>query len=229
MKIQSKQLDAGYLLNTLREQGRVSAYPELCHPRRFDNQSSRPYNRPVCERCFQSPFLANCWELAPPAGTISVIMQFPIRVAVDTLPALIVGGVLLCAAAAMALKQWWAFRRLNSNPNVDETAYQHTERQIHSRLSVSGLLFLLGVLIPMGDQLENVFVQRPGLFFAYWIGVLLLVFVMVVMALMDLLSTIAYTKSTRVRLGMERRAIEEDIRRYRASRNHAGGQNPENN
>jgi hypothetical protein len=156
-------------------------------------------------------------------------MQFPVRIAVETLPALIVGSILLCAAAAMALRQWWSFRKLSQDPKADEVAYQHTERQIHRRLAVSGLLFLLGVLIPMGDQAEHIFILWPGLFFTFWVGVLLVVMVMVVIALMDMHSTIAYTKVTRVQLGAERRAIEEEIRRYRASQNRKADENPERN
>ena len=146
-------------------------------------------------------------------------MPLPIRIAADTLPALIVGAVLVCLAVGMALKQWWAHRQLQSNPKVDEAAYTHTERQIRRRLVVSGLLFLLGILIPLGDQLDFFFRQHPGLFFGYWIGVLLIVFMMVLMALGDLLSTLAYTQMTRLRLRLERRSIEDEIRRYRAGQN----------
>ena len=146
-------------------------------------------------------------------------MPLPIRIAADTLPALLVGGLLLCVAVTMGLKQWWAHRQLVLNPKVDEAGYAHTERQIRRRLVVSGLLFLLSVLIPFGDQLDWFFRQRPGLFFGYWVGVLLIVFAMVLMALGDLLSTLAYTQITRVRLRLERRVIEEEIRRYRASQN----------
>jgi hypothetical protein len=149
-------------------------------------------------------------------------MLLPVRIAADTLPALVVGGVLLCVAVAMGLKQWWAHRQLVLNPKIDETGYDHTERQIRRRLVVSGLLFLLGVLIPLGDQLDWFFRARPGLFFGYWIGVLSIVFVMVLMALGDLLSTLAYTQITRVRLRLERRVIEEEIRRYRAGQNGHG-------
>ena len=162
-------------------------------------------------------------------GYDGFIMIFQMQFAADTIPALVMGAVLFCAASAMALKQWWAHRRLVLNPKVDEASYQHTERQIHRRLFISGLMFLLSVLIPMGDQLGVFFLQRAEWFFAFWMGVLLIVFMMVILALVDLLATVAYARLGRAELGMERRAIEEEIRRYRASRNQAASQNPENN
>lgn len=151
-------------------------------------------------------------------------MIIPFRLAPDTLPATIVGAALLCFAVVMAIRQWWAHRELISNSKLDEAAFLHTEQQIHRRLGISGLLFLLGVLIPLGDQMGVFFLQRPGLFFGYWIGVLLLVLLMVLVALIDLMSTVAYARHGRVRLGLERQAIEEDIRRYRASQKNSSNQ-----
>jgi hypothetical protein len=147
------------------------------------------------------------------------MMPLPVRVDVDNLPPLIVGGLLLFAAAFMALKQWWAHRRLMQNMKVNEAGYQIAERQIRHRLAVGVLLFVLAIAIPLGDQLDFFFRARPGLFFAYWMGVLLLVFAMVVIALGDILSTLAAARLTQVDLRRERQELEEEIRRFRAQSN----------
>lgn len=146
------------------------------------------------------------------------MIPFPIRIDADSLPALLAGAMLLAGAAALGLKQWWAHRRLLLNPKVNEPGYQIVERQIRQRLIVAGLMFALGVAIPAGDQLGFVFLSRPGLFFAYWMGVLLLVFAMIVVAMTDALSTLAYARVTQVDLRRERHQLEEEIRRFRASR-----------
>ncbi len=150
-------------------------------------------------------------------------MPLPIRIDTDSLPALIVGALLLTAAAVVGLKQWWAHRRLIGNTRVNEAAYAIAERQIRHRLVVGGLLFVLGVAIPLGDQLDAFFRGRPGVFFAYWMGVLLLVFAMMVVAIGDALSTLAFARLTQVDLHRERRELEEEIRRFRASQNGTAG------
>lgn len=141
-----------------------------------------------------------------------------IRIDADSLPALIVGALLLCGAVAMGLKQWWAHRRLMLNTKVGEVGYVIAERQIQHRLIVGGLLFVLGVAIPLGDQLDFFFRVRPGLFFAYWMTIMLLVFAMVVVAIGDVLSTLAYARLSQVELRRERQELEDEIRRFRASR-----------
>lgn len=146
------------------------------------------------------------------------MMMLPIRLDVDSVPALVVGALLLCAAAFMALKQWWAHRRLVQNTKINEAGYKIAERQIRHRLAVGVMLFVLGVALPLGDQLDFFFRVRPGLFFAYWMGVLFLVFVMVVMALGDVLSTLAAARISQVDLRRERQELEEEIRRFRAQR-----------
>lgn len=158
------------------------------------------------------------------------MIPFPVRVDANTLPALVMGALLLLLAAALSLKQWWAYRRLMLNPKVDEAGYVHSERQIRNRLIVGGLMFVLGVAIPVGDQADFFFRARPGLFFAYWMVVLLLVFAMVVVAIGDVLSTLAYARVSQFALRRERRELEEEIRRYRASKNgHADGQTQDAN
>lgn len=156
------------------------------------------------------------------------MMMLPIRLDVDSVPALVVGALLLCAAAFMALKQWWAHRRLVQNTKVNEAGYKIAERQIRHRLAVGVMLFVLGVALPLGDQLDFFFRIRPGLFFAYWMGVLFLVFVMVVMALGDVLSTLAAARISQVDLRRERQELEEEIRRFRAQRENSVEKHDEN-
>lgn len=147
------------------------------------------------------------------------MIPLPIRIDVETLPALLVGAFLLCAATVQILRQWWAHRQLDLNPKLDEAAYTHLDRQIRSRLIVGVLLFALGIAIPLGDQLDFFFRAHPSLFFVYWIAVLLAVFGMVILALTDAAMTVAYARVSQSRLRKERQQIEDEIRRYRASKN----------
>lgn len=150
-------------------------------------------------------------------------MPLPIRIAADTLPALIAGGLLIAFAAASAWFQIRARRSLTPLLEEDPLARTHADRQLRRRLQMSGMLGIVGVLIPLGDQLEPFFRTRPGLFFVYWVVVLILVAWTVLMALGDWLSSTAYSNLARIQMRHERRMLEEEVRRYRASQNgHAG-------
>lgn len=147
------------------------------------------------------------------------MLPLPLRVDGVSLPALIAGALVLCCSAALALKQWWAYRRLIRDPKVSETGYQNSERQIRNRLIVAAILFAIGVAIPTGDQLDFFLRSHPGIFFVYWMSVLFLVFMMCVMALADVLLTLSYVKATQGEMRQQREELQEEIRRYRASRN----------
>ena len=149
-------------------------------------------------------------------------MPFSFEINAHTLPALMVGGFLMLVAVTMSLRQWWSHRELQRRVKVDEIVYAHLERQIQLRLAMSGLFFLVGLLISIGNRLDGVFQQTPNSYFAFSSlflgGVLLLVVAIVVLGLIDLVSTIAYTHRVGGQLRSERQKIEEEIRQYRERR-----------
>lgn len=146
-------------------------------------------------------------------------MPFAIRIDASTLPALIFGGLLVIIAVVMGVVVWRIRRSLDSIVANDPDALAHADRQLRRRLQVSLMLFIVGVLIPLGDQLDQVFRQRPMLFLTWVSCVLILVMWMVLMALGDWMSTVAYSALARARLRFERRTLEDEIRRYHAARN----------
>ena len=165
------------------------------------------------------PLLGSCWL----DGYDPAIMPLPIRIAADTLPALIAGLMLLGFAVVSAWLQIRARRELSPFLEEDNLARTHADRQLRRRLQMSGMLGIVGVMIPLGDQLEPFFRTRPGLFFVYWIVVLILVAWTVLMALGDWMSTAAYSSLANIQQRIERSRLEDEVRRYRASQNgHAG-------
>ena len=146
-------------------------------------------------------------------------MPFPIRIDATTLPALIFGLVLVFAAIAMGIFVWRSRRLLEPMLENDDEARRHADRQFRRRMQVASMLAMVGILIPLGDQLDKVFLKRP-LLFLVWVGcVFVLVLWMVLMALGDWLSTMAYSSIAKARLRFERRELEAEIRRYRAAKN----------
>ena len=140
-----------------------------------------------------------------------------IRIDATTLPALIFGAVLIVMAVLLGLFVWRARRDLDEVVEVDDRAKLHANRQFRRRLQISLMLGTIGILIPVGDQMDKLFVQRPHLFFVWVAAVFFLVLWMVLLAMGDWLSTITYSEIANAKLHLERRELEEQIRSYRAA------------
>jgi len=143
----------------------------------------------------------------------------PIRIDATTLPALIFGSVLLVLAIISAVAASRTRKSLDPASEADDSARLHANRQYRRRLQVSAMLGIVGILIPLGDQMDKFFLARPGLFLVWLCSIFVLVIWMVLMALGDWLSTFAYSAIERSHLRHQRSELEEEIRRYHASRN----------
>lgn len=155
----------------------------------------------------------------------------PIRLKIDgtTIPALIFGAVLIVIAFLFAIYVWRNRRALDSVVESDEMARTHADRQFRRRMQVSVLLGIIGLIIPLGDQLDRFFAQKPFYFFIWISSVIVLAFWLILMALGDWLSTMTYSEIAKAQLRFERRELEAQIRRYHASNNgHALNETEEN-
>lgn len=145
--------------------------------------------------------------------------MLPIRIDATTLPALIFGGFLLLCAITMGVMVTRSRPSREQDAEVDESTRRLAQGQFRRRIQISVMLGMIGILIPLGDQLDQLFIRRPFLFFVWVALVFILTLWMVLMALGDWLSTFAYSAVTRTHLRHERRQLEEEIRRYHASKN----------
>lgn len=143
----------------------------------------------------------------------------------DWLPALIVGTVLVVFAAGLGWWHWSAWKSGPARQPADDETRRHAWRQMRRRLQVSALLALIGVMIPLGDLLP-VFRRSPQLFVIYWLGVLAIVIWVVLLALGDLASNLAFSRVARNQLRRERQSLEAELREYRAQTNGHHGQGP---
>jgi uncharacterized iron-regulated membrane protein len=146
-----------------------------------------------------------CWRPSDPEG-VSVF---------EALPAFVAGGLLVLGGAVSAWYQW-RYRRPDSE--ADDLSRQHAARQLRRRLQVSALLALIGILIPLGDQLP-LFRQAPVAFVFFWAAVLLLTAWIGLLALADFASARAYHRVANIRLRQARRELEEQLQQYRARTN----------
>ena len=147
------------------------------------------------------------------------MIPMPIRIDATTLPALIFGGALLTIAIVMGVYVRRTRSSLDSALQSDPLTRAHADRQFRRRLQVSVMLGLIGALIIIGDQMDQFLGKHPGWFVIWVISIVVLVIWSVLMALGDWLSTFAYSAVARSNLRHERTALEEEIRRYHASKN----------
>lgn len=139
----------------------------------------------------------------------------------EALPALVVGALLIGLGAGSA---WYQWRYRQPDREADDVGRQHATRQLRRRLQVSGMLVLVGILIPLGDQLPF-FQQAPAAFVFFWGAVLLLTAWIALLAIADLASARAYHRVAGVRLHQARRELEAELQQYRAQTNgHANGE-----
>lgn len=142
-----------------------------------------------------------------------------IRVDATTIPSLIFGGLLLMVALGMGLLVWRSRAGLDSFLENDPITRRHADRQFRRRIQVSVMLGLIGLLIIVGDQMDQFLGKHPGWFVVWVIALMALVIWAILMALGDWLSTFAYSAIARSNLRHERTELEEEIRRYHASKN----------
>ena len=139
-----------------------------------------------------------------------------------TLPTFFVGGFLVFVGSAMGLQQWRASHELHNNSTLDELEYRERERRIQIRLTLSGLFMLTGFLISLGGRLDALFRMSANLYFTFstgFLGVLLLLLAaIVVLGLIDLSLTAAQLRRISNRGLGGRRALEEELLRYRELR-----------
>ena len=139
-----------------------------------------------------------------------------------TLPTFVVGGFLVFVGLAMGLEQWCVSRELHNNSTLDELEYRERERRIQIRLTLSGLFMLTGFLISLGGRLDALFRMSANLYFTFstgFLGVLLLLLAaIVVLGLIDLSLTAAQLRRISNRGLGGRRALEEELLRYRELR-----------
>ena len=123
--------------------------------------------------------------------------------------ALIVGGILMLRSH----KRVW--EQQQADPELDEEDRSFLGRRYRRRMQASGLLTLIGLMLPLGD-LVRVFAGAPGWFAAYWIVVLLLVMWLVMLAIGDLASTKVHTTIALNRIRAEQRKLEREAAALRA-------------
>ena len=132
----------------------------------------------------------------------------------DWLVAPCVGGILIVVGAVLMRShaKVWRLQKNDSQLEFDDRSYYYA--RYRRRMQTSGMIALLGFLIPLGDALFHPKVA-PLWVTLYWIAVLLLAGWVIVMGLGDWASTVAHTRASLARIRQKQRELEQQLSQIR--------------
>jgi hypothetical protein len=120
------------------------------------------------------------------------------------------GAAIIIAGVLVMRSHYYTWQRQKADPDIDERERQHLHRRYRRRLQATGLLVLIGILIPVGD-IEVLFANRPLLFALHWLAVIALVMWVGLLAVGDLASTRAHSRVSLHRLEQKQRELEREV------------------
>ncbi|MBM82998.1 MAG: hypothetical protein CMJ78_20745 [Planctomycetaceae bacterium] len=125
--------------------------------------------------------------------------------------AIAVGVILLVIGGGMMYSHTQSWRRHKNDGSLDDFDRKHYYKRYRRRMQTSGLITLLGILIPIGDA-PFVWGQRDEvLSSAYWLGVLILLMWIIVMALGDMTSSRLHGNVAMARIRQKQRELEAQV------------------
>jgi uncharacterized membrane protein YesL len=133
----------------------------------------------------------------------------------ERLPALIFGLLLVVGGAVMLFMHVRTWRSHRDDETLSAHDRQYYRRQFRRRIQVSGLVVLIGIMLPIGD-LEGLWKKHPGWWTAYIMIVLGLALWIMFLAYGDLVSTRSYSQVALSKLREQQRALEEEAARLKA-------------
>ena len=142
----------------------------------------------------------------------SIELQEP----VSWIPVTVMGTLLVLFGIGLLI---WQMRIRNlqtfdSTRTPDVVTFQ--QRQFRRRAQVSGLLVLIGLLLPLGDWGIDWKQQGYVAWTIYWMSVLMVTLWVLLLAVGDLLSTRTHARISMSRLRQTQQALEQEAERLRA-------------
>lgn len=121
-----------------------------------------------------------------------------------------VGAGVVIAGLLLMRSHVQSWSRQQEDPELDDRDRRHLRRRFRRRMQASGLLTVIGVMIPIGD-IESVFRAAPVIFAVYWFVVIALVMWVALLALGDLAATRAHSRVDISRLEHMQRELEQEL------------------
>ncbi|MEX0791528.1 MAG: hypothetical protein WD045_00225 [Pirellulaceae bacterium] len=128
------------------------------------------------------------------------------------LPYLFIAIVLLVTALWMHAHQRRLANRLEAHSEMPPAKARYLSSQIRRRTKVTYLVFALALGFVFGGVIRD-----PMIFIAYWMAILALVMWMLLLGLVDAISTWSYLSVQRDQQAARKRALEEEARHKTSS------------
>lgn len=129
------------------------------------------------------------------------------------IPSVIVGAVLVSLGLLWMWSHLRTWRAAKDDESLDHFDQTHHANRFQRRMQTSGMVVLIGVLIPVGD----IFVWNWGVWVSsvFWLGVLLLALWVGVQAIGDFTSVRSYSHAAMSRVNSQRQQAEAELAEYR--------------
>ncbi len=140
----------------------------------------------------------------------------------DSIPALVFGACLVIGGSCALVWHVRSWRRQQQDAATTDAERNYYRRQFARRVQASGIIVLLGILLPIGDL--PLWKDYPGSWACFWIAVLSLTLWLLVLGCRDLLSTRVHSRNAHESLRLLRekqRELEQEVARIKA-RSHQG-------
>ena len=125
------------------------------------------------------------------------------------LPSVVAGVLLVLFGAAFCRWHFVSWQQQRHDETLSDEDRTHLYRRYRRRMKTSLVIILIGILIPVGDQVRAL--QRPWTFTAWVSLVLFLALWLVLMALGDIAVTRTHTRVKLSRIRREQRELEERL------------------
>lgn len=132
------------------------------------------------------------------------------------------GVALVGAGSALMRSHRRAWREQKNDPDLDHSDRQHFSARYRRRMQASGILTLLGVMIPVGDVLIP-WRQFLLLFAFYWGAVILLAFWVILLGAGDALATAAHSRVALSQIHRKQKQLEHQIDEIRRRQSNGRG------
>ena len=135
----------------------------------------------------------------------------------------IFGAMLIAVGGAMMLGHSKSWKEAREQDDLEESELKFQGRRFRRRMQASGLMVIIGILIPLGDRLP-ILRQRADLWVMFWALVFVAVIWMALLALADVISTQAHARVALGRVQRKQRELQQELTRLKARQGngHAG-------
>jgi len=132
------------------------------------------------------------------------------------------GGALVVTGLLMMRSHARVWQEQKDDSELEDKDRLFLRRRYRRRMQASGLLTIIGVMLPVGDSIR-LFLPAPEWFALYWIVVLLLVMWVFVLAIGDMASTKTHTTVALNRIRAQQRELEREAAALRGRRSNGQG------